>query len=534
MPSPISALGARLRSSGGRLVRRLGLLPGGEPDGLGDDERLEAWCSRAARSRFPRAPRNAYQLEQWLCPLEALAEQCGVAVITQDSRTAVRLRERTTIPVLCVGRTATLDRLVQRSSIALALYVSHHPRNFQMLRFPSVAHVYLGHGESDKAVSASNQLKAYDRVFVAGPAAEERVQTGLMWFDASRMVRIGRPQATAPDPRPAPDRPTVLYAPTWRAQPSMACCSVLTHGRALVESLVAAGLRVVYRPHPRTGANRRDVAAADAALRALFATDDMRNGGHTVDTDEPLTGAFAGADLLITDVSSLAVEWLPTGRPLIVTVPAKSGAVVTASPLLDLVPRLPADEAGRAGELALRCLVDDPERDRRGALLEHYLGGDDPAGALVRFLDARATTSSPHGTPRSPVPARPRDELRTTGLAEHPLLRQVTQPPAIRGRRSAEHWTGDLYMRRISPYLTRLLIRAGLTANAVTCLMIVTGAASGFALLIPGLWGAVLAVLLTQPADAVGRQRRRGRPVARRRARSASSWTASATTSPNR
>jgi hypothetical protein len=390
VPSPLSALGARVRSRGGRLVRRLGLLPGGEPDGLGDDERLDGVVLPGrAIAFFPEPPRNAYQLEQWLCPLEALAERCGVAVITQDSRTAVRLRERTTIPVLCVGRTATLDRLVQRSSIALALYVSHHPRNFQMLRFPSVAHVYLGHGESDKAVSASNQLKAYDRVFVAGPAAEERVQTELMWFDASRMVRIGRPQAAAPDPRPAAERPTVLYAPTWEgAQPSMAYSSVPTHGRALVESLVAAGLRVVYRPHPRTGANRRDVAAADAALRALFATDDMRVGGHTVDTDEPLTAAFGGADLLITDVSSLAVEWLPTGRPLIVTVPAESGAVVTASPLLDVVPRLPAAEAGRVGELALRCLADDPERDRRRALVEHYLGGDDPARALLRFLDA--------------------------------------------------------------------------------------------------------------------------------------------------
>lgn len=79
-----------------------------------------------------------------------------------------------------------------------------------------------------------------------------------------------------------------------------------------------------------------------------------------------------------------------------------------------------------------------------------------------------------------------------------PLLRQVTQPSAIRGRRTAEHWTGDLYMRRISPYLTRLLLRAGLSANAVTALMICSGAASGFALLVPGLWGAVLAVLLTQ------------------------------------
>jgi phosphatidylglycerophosphate synthase len=77
-------------------------------------------------------------------------------------------------------------------------------------------------------------------------------------------------------------------------------------------------------------------------------------------------------------------------------------------------------------------------------------------------------------------------------------LREVTQPPSIRGRRNAEHWTGDLYMRRISPYLTRLLLRAGLSANAVTGLMILTGAASGVALLVPGLTGALLAVALTQ------------------------------------
>jgi phosphatidylglycerophosphate synthase len=77
-------------------------------------------------------------------------------------------------------------------------------------------------------------------------------------------------------------------------------------------------------------------------------------------------------------------------------------------------------------------------------------------------------------------------------------LREVTQPPSIRGRRVAEHWTGDLYMRQISPYLTRVLVRAGFTANAVTALMILFGAAAGFALLVPGLAGAVLAVVLTQ------------------------------------
>ena len=398
--------------------------------------------------------------------------------------------------MLCVGRTATLDRLVQRSSIALALYVSHHPRNFQMLRFPSVAHVYLGHGESDKAVSASNQLKAYDRVFVAGPAAEERVQTGLMWFDASRMVRIGRPQATAPDPRPAPDRPTVLYAPTWEEPsppwPTARCSRTVAHWSSRSWRLGCAS----STGRTRARANRRDVAAADAALRALFATDDMRNGGHTVDTDEPLTGAFAGADLLITDVSSLAVEWLPTGRPLIVTVP-RSRAPSSPPPRCWTWCRgfRPTRRGGRA---SWPCGVWSTIRNGTGA---------GPSWSTISVAtirparssasSTRATTSSPHGTPRSPVPARPR-ELRTTGLAEHPTA------PA--GHSAA----GDP-----RPSVGRALDRRPLHAAH---LAVPHPAADpgrpdgerghrpddrhrcgvGLRLLIPGLWGAVLAVLLTQ------------------------------------
>src|SRR3954454_25405801 len=77
-------------------------------------------------------------------------------------------------------------------------------------------------------------------------------------------------------------------------------------------------------------------------------------------------------------------------------------------------------------------------------------------------------------------------------------MRPVTQPETVTGRAGAEHWTGTLYMRRISPYLTRLLIPTGITPNGVTWLMIASGGAAGVALLVPGLPGAVLAVLLTQ------------------------------------
>ena len=77
-------------------------------------------------------------------------------------------------------------------------------------------------------------------------------------------------------------------------------------------------------------------------------------------------------------------------------------------------------------------------------------------------------------------------------------IRDVCQPPAVRGRRNSEHWVADVYLRDISPYLTRLLLRTPITANGVTWLMIGTGASAAFALLIPGLPGAALAALLGQ------------------------------------
>ncbi len=55
-------------------------------------------------------------------------------------------------------------------------------------------------------------------------------------------------------------------------------------------------------------------------------------------------------------------------------------------------------------------------------------------------------------------------------------LRVRTQPESIFARNSGEHWAGKLYMRRLSPYLTRLLVPSRLTPNGVTWLMIAVGA----------------------------------------------------------
>lgn len=77
-------------------------------------------------------------------------------------------------------------------------------------------------------------------------------------------------------------------------------------------------------------------------------------------------------------------------------------------------------------------------------------------------------------------------------------LREVCQPNAKLESRNGEHWAGRLYMRRISLHTTRQLVRTRVTPDALTWTMVVCGIAAGFALLIPGLTGAVLAAVLFQ------------------------------------
>jgi phosphatidylglycerophosphate synthase len=77
-------------------------------------------------------------------------------------------------------------------------------------------------------------------------------------------------------------------------------------------------------------------------------------------------------------------------------------------------------------------------------------------------------------------------------------LREVCQPEHVRTRAAAEHWVAHLYLRRISPYLTRPLLAAGFSANAVTWLKIATAAAAAAATTLVGVTGALLAALLVQ------------------------------------
>jgi hypothetical protein len=301
---------------------------------------------------FATDPSNLYQFEQWRRPLEELAGQLGVYVIVDRPDTGAAIQTSSQLPVTYARSSAQLEDVVARSAVRVVLYLNQVDPNFRMLRFAAPVHVQIGHGDSDKGGSVSNQHKAYDVTFVGGQAGRDRL-AALRCFDVDQRTRtIGRPQLDFEYPGAPPwrvgDGIRVFYAPTWEGdRPSIAYGSLASHGLSIVEALlVEPSVRVIYRPHPRTGTASAAHDAADRAIRRRLRAAGSR---HWIDDGE-YGWQWSFADACVTDISAVAYDWLATGKPLVVTAPADKRADVQDSPLLARVALLEAAAASSVVE----------------------------------------------------------------------------------------------------------------------------------------------------------------------------------------
>ncbi|MFD1214152.1 CDP-glycerol glycerophosphotransferase family protein [Arthrobacter sp. GCM10027362] len=342
---------------------------------------------------FADDPGSSYQVRQWLEPMAELARTHPVAVLVHRPTTAAALLPDSPLPVYLANGIGQVEDFINARGVRIVFYVNNNRDNFTVLRLAGQLHVHLSHGESDKISMASNQLKAYDYAFIAGAASRERILGHLRRMDPAKLLEIGRPQLDSPvrDVRPYHgDRSTVLYAPTWEGdRPAMAYGSAASHGRALVRALLAdRRYRLIFRPHPRTGAR---VAAHAGAVREITALIEQAQkqdpeAGHYVDRRPVMAAAMAEADACICDISAVAMDWLPQAKPLLITRPVDPEAEIQAGGITTAVPLLDAADAGRAPGL-LAALLARPIPPEQRALVEHHFGDTTPGAATRRFVE---------------------------------------------------------------------------------------------------------------------------------------------------
>ncbi|BCM66889.1 conserved hypothetical protein [Streptomyces sp. EAS-AB2608] len=220
---------------------------------------------------FSGSKDSAYQVNMWLETMEQL-----------DTRPLIILRERvilnnlapTTVPVICVPGGVHLMNL-DLSTVRVALYAANVGKNIHLLRVPTMKHVFIGHGDSDKLASVNPYSKVYDEVWTAGRAGRDRYAIADVGVRDDDIVEVGRPQL-APiqtwQGTPEGRIPTVLYAPTWEGwDGNPGNTSIVLAGENIVTRLIAADppVRVLYKPHPFTGTVSKDAKAAHQRITAL-------------------------------------------------------------------------------------------------------------------------------------------------------------------------------------------------------------------------------------------------------------------------
>jgi hypothetical protein len=203
------------------------------------------------------------------------------------------------------------------------MYTANVGKTIHMLREPGVRHIFIGHGDSDKAASSNPFSKVYTEIWVAGQGGRDRYSRAGVGIHDDDIVEVGRPQLggiTPAQPGLIGDRMlTVLYAPTWEGWTGdPAHTSLVRTGPALVERLIGMpNIRLVYKPHPLTGSVSIDAGKADLAIRATIA----RAGGlHAtiVGASPSLYDCFNDADVLIADISSVLSDFIASEKPYVV------------------------------------------------------------------------------------------------------------------------------------------------------------------------------------------------------------------------
>jgi hypothetical protein len=341
---------------------------------------------------------RSYQLTQWLPVLERLDKHHSVLLVMRNPTMFRSTFRTTTLRAICVRRFLQLMALYDSNDYKVGIYVNNGLQNFQSLASTRMVHIHVNHGESDKISMVSHQLKAYDRVFVAGQAAVDRHRVALMEFEEDRLIRVGRPQLDLDFP-PALEpstRRTVVYAPTWSGEnEANNYSSVDRYGPQIVAATLSLpDVRLVYRPHPRIPKSKDTaVQAAHRQICELIEGELLRvpDAGHVVSLEGEMQPLFMNADAMVTDVGSAALDflYLRTDKPIFLThrgddreklrveAPMSAGCdVVDVSTVDDLAETLEK-------RLAHDELLAERQRMRR-----YYFGDLAVGESMQRFIDA--------------------------------------------------------------------------------------------------------------------------------------------------
>jgi hypothetical protein len=183
--------------------------------------------------------------------------------------------------------------------------------------------VFHGVGGKYGFDAPTESMRAWDRIFFVNERRLRNfIKAGAIDADSPAIRLVGLPKADAlvngAWSRAAvleplglnPERPTVLYAPTWSPASSLNAIGV-----ELIDRIVAMGVNLIVKLHDRSRDLRPRYSGGVDWVAAL--TPRLSRPGAALAPGHDITPYLAAADLMVTDHSSAGFEYLLRDRPIV-------------------------------------------------------------------------------------------------------------------------------------------------------------------------------------------------------------------------
>jgi hypothetical protein len=341
-----------------------------------------------------------YQLGMWLPYLERLNQP--YVVVTRSPETVPVISRLTSAPILVPKQdnvSGSLDAMIV-PSLRAAFYVQGSPANQTMQRYRQLTHIWLNHGDSDKQANYHPRHATYDKLFVSGQQGVERYAQHGIEVPPDRFVIVGRPQIENIESRTSPLPPgaprTVLYAPTWKGGRPSTNYSSLPMGEKIVRALLERRVTVIFRPHPVSYDDKTDakrIRVIHQLLEADTVASEAAPGGtrqhvwgRRAEKEWDVPACFNASDALITDVSSIASDYLASGKPFAMVAVLSGGTAFTEEFPMARVAYVVEKDLSTLPDALDHLLGDDPLREARLAYRSFCLGPSVGPHAADEFL----------------------------------------------------------------------------------------------------------------------------------------------------
>lgn len=214
-------------------------------------------------------------------------------------------------------------------------YPSSTGNNIHLVRFNHLHHVFIGHGDSDKASSANKALRLYDEVWTAGQGHVDRFDNSD--FDTAHInfVKVGRPNlrniltSSQQHWQKRMDN-KVLYLPTWEGGVEEANYSSISFsGQIIREVQNFLGTSTTVKYHPLTGGRDSKLKNINKMTEDVISREALN--AIVLDASVEISTVIPNNNIFICDISGVITECLAADAPIFVYIPKDKEIKVASS-----------------------------------------------------------------------------------------------------------------------------------------------------------------------------------------------------------